>query len=161
MKPISLDILLDGTRVTLPKRLQAAEMKHSGRCYCGDIQFEFTEPIHSQILCHCRECRYLSGGEPNASIVISENTFTITRGKPKRFARSDLSEPRIRYFCGNRGTHICVKSPPRPGMLVLKIGTLDDHLWFRPQSAIYCVDRQPFHQIPKGLPSFEKTPPAK
>ena len=136
-------------------------MKHSGRCYCGDIQFEFKEPIHSQILCHCRECRYLSGGEPNASIVISENTFTITRGKPKSFARSDLNEPRIRYFCGNCGTHICVKSPPRPGMLVLKIGTLDDHSWFRPQSAIYCVDRQPFHQIPKGLPSFEKTPPAK
>ena len=75
MKPISLDILLDGARVTLPKRLQAAEMKHSGRCYCGDIQFEFTEPIHSQILCHCRECRYLSGGEPNASIVISENSI--------------------------------------------------------------------------------------
>jgi len=55
--------------VTLLKRLKAAEMKHSGRCYCGDIQFEFTDPIHSQILCHCRECRYLSGGEPNASIV--------------------------------------------------------------------------------------------
>ena len=83
------------------------------------------------------------------------------KGKPKRFTRSDLSEQRIRYFCGNCGTHICVKSPPRPGMLVLKIGTLDDHSWFRPQSAIYCMDRQPFHQIPKGLPSFEKSPPRK
>lgn len=145
--------------MTLLKRLKAAEMKHSGRCYCGDIQFEFTDPIHSQILCHCRECRYLSGGEPNASIVISENTFTVIRGELKTFARSDLNEPRVRYFCGNCGSHICVKSPPRPGMLVLKIGTLDDHSWFRPQSAIYCVDKQPFHQIPKGLPCFEKTPP--
>ena len=102
-------------------------MKHRGRCYCGDIEFEFKEPIHAQILCHCRECRYLSGGEPNASIVISENTFMVISGELKTFARSDLNEPRVRYFCGNCGTHICVKSPPRPGMLVLKIGTLDDH----------------------------------
>ena len=136
-------------------------MTYTGRCYCGDLKFQFDDPIHSQLLCHCRECRYLSGGEPNASIVISEDMFRFTKGAPKIFARSDLDKPRIRYFCGNCGTHICVKSPPRPGMLVLKIGTLDDHSWFDPQSAIFCMDQQPFHVIPEGVPSFEKTPPLK
>jgi hypothetical protein len=46
-------------------------------------------------------------------------------------------------------------------MLVLKIGTLDEHSWFNPQTAIFCIDQQPFHQIPEGIPSFEKTPPPK
>jgi len=46
-------------------------------------------------------------------------------------------------------------------MLVLKIGTLDDHSWFRPQAAIFCVDKQTFHQIPTDVPSFEKTSPPK
>jgi len=27
-----------------------------------------------------------------------------------------------------------------------------------PQMAIYTVDRQPFHQIPDGLPAFERLP---
>ena len=98
-------------------------MTHTGKCYCGDIRFEFEDPIQSQLLCHCRECRYLSGGEANASIVILEETFRVTKGELKTFSRRDLETPRIRYFCGNCGTHICVKSPPRPGMLVLKIGT--------------------------------------
>jgi hypothetical protein len=134
-------------------------MSHTERCYCGDIEFD--DPIHSQLLCHCRECRYLSGGEPNASIVISEKNFRVTKGELKTFARDDLDAPRMRSFCGNCATHICVESPPRPGMLVLKIGTLDDHSWFNPQTAIFCIDQQLFHQIPEGVPSFERTPPPK
>ena len=134
-------------------------MSHTERCYCGDIEFD--DPIHSQLLCHCRECRYLSGGEPNASIVISEKNFRVTKGELKTFARDDLDAPRMRSFCGNCATHICVESPPRPGMLVLKIGTLDDHSWFNPQTAIFCIDQQLFHQIPEGIPSFERTPPPK
>ena len=136
-------------------------MTHTGRCYCGDIRFEFEGPIHSQLLCHCRECRYLSGGEPNAAIIISEDNFRVTQGEFKSFARSDLENPRTRYFCGNCGTHICVKSPPRPGMLVVKIGALDDHSWFTPETAIYCIDKQPFHRISEDIPSFERTPPPK
>ena len=136
-------------------------MTHTGRCYCGEINFEFDDPIHSQLLCHCRECRYLSGGEPNASIVITEENFRVTKGQLKTFARDDLEAPRVRYFCENCGTHVCVESPPRPGMLVLKIGTLDDHSWFSPKASIYCIDKQPFHQVRDGVPNFERTPPTK
>ena len=133
-------------------------MTHTGRCYCGDVEYEFDDPIHSQLLCHCRECRYLSGGAANASIIISEENFRFTKGEPNIFKRGDLKSPRVRYFCGNCGTHICVESPPRPGMLVLKIGTLDDHSWFNPESAIYCIDKQPYHQIPDGIRRFERVP---
>ncbi len=133
-------------------------MSHTGRCYCGEIEYEFDDPIHAQLLCHCRECRYLSGGSSNTSIVISEDKFRITKGTPGTFKRDDIEKPRIRHFCCKCGTHIFVKSPPRPGMLVLKIGTLDDHSWFKPSSAIYCIDQQPFHLIPDNIPSFKKTP---
>ena len=119
---VRYDEMRNGTRhQLLTKRFL---MTHTGRCYCGEIKFEFDDPIHSQLLCHCRECRYLSGGEPNASVVITEKNFRVTKGELKTFARSDLEAPRVRYFCDNCGTHVCVESPPRPGMLVLKIGTL-------------------------------------
>ena len=124
----------------------------TGRCYCGELEYEFDKSsIQSQMLCLCRECRYLSGGGPNTSIVIKEETFKFTKGKPKIFKRGDLENPRVRYFCGDCGTHICVESPPRPGMLVLKIGTLNDHSWFRPESAIFCVDKQEYHQVPEDI----------
>jgi hypothetical protein len=43
-------------------------------------------------------------------------------------------------------------------MLVLKIGTLDDHSWFNPESAIFCIDKQPYHLIPDGVPEHVKVP---
>jgi len=98
------------------------------------------------------------GGAANTSVIISEENFKWTKGTPSIFERSDLEKPRTRFFCGNCGTHICVKSPPRPGMLVLKIGSLDDHSWFKPESAIYCLDQQSYHMIPEDVPKYERTP---
>ena len=89
-------------------------MTHTGRCYCGEINFEFDDPIHSQLLCHCRECRYLSGGEPNASVVITEKNFRVTKGQLKTFTRDDLEAPRVRYFCENCGTHALCREPASP-----------------------------------------------
>ena len=42
---------------------------------------------------------------------------------------------------------------------MLKIGTLDDPAHFgAPKMAIYTIDKQPFHHIADGLPSFERLP---
>ena len=46
-----------------------------------------------------------------------------------------------------------------PGSVILKVGTLDDPGVFgAPQVAIFTVDKQSFHHIPDGIPSFERTP---
>jgi len=43
--------------------------------------------------------------------------------------------------------------------VILKIGTLDDpDLFGGPQMAIYTIDKQAFHQIPEGLPTYEHMP---
>jgi hypothetical protein len=39
-------------------------------------------------------------------------------------------------------------------------GTLDEpSLFGAPQMAIYTVDKQAFHRIPQGMPSFDRLPP--
>ena len=42
---------------------------------------------------------------------------------------------------------------------MLKVGTLDDPSRFGgPQMVIYACDKQPFHLLPEGVPTFEKLP---
>ena len=51
------------------------------------------------------------------------------------------------------------KAPSGAGAVLIKVGTLDDPTVFgQPQMAIFTIDKQPFHQIPDGLPTFERTP---
>jgi hypothetical protein len=88
-----------------------------------------------------------------------EAGFSWTKGAPKAFRRSDLESPVTREFCADCGTHLLSKAPGVPGAVLLKVGTLDDPAVFEgPQMAIYTVDKQPFHQVPEGVPTFERTP---
>ena len=77
-------------------------------------------------------------------------------GAPKQFSRKDLEKPVTREFCAECGTHM-VTRPQRP-IVVVKVGTLDNPAQIKPQIAIYTVDKQPFHHIPEGMPSFERLP---
>ena len=62
-----------------------------------------------------------------------------------------------REFCPECGTHLVTKVPGLPAV-VLKVGTFDDPALFDPQMAIYTVDKQAFHHVPDGMPSFERLP---
>ena len=134
-------------------------MKIEGGCYCGALRYQSEgEPLFKG-QCHCRECQYISGGSPNVVMGMPEASFKYTKGSPKGFSRRDLKDAVTREFCAECGTHILTKSPKMPGGVILKVGTFDDpSLFGGPQMAIFTVDKQSFHQVPAGIPSFERMP---
>ena len=132
-------------------------MKLEGRCYCGNIRYVAEGDPMLMAQCHCRECQYITGGAPNTFIVMPAAGHKYTKGTPKAFTRSDLERAVTREFCPDCGTHLATKPPGRP-VVVVKVGTLDDPKQFTPQMAIFTVDKQPFHQIPEGLKTFERRP---
>ena len=80
-------------------------------------------------------------------------------GAPKPFQRGDLENPVTREFCGDCGTPLLSKAPTMPGAVMLKVGSLDDPAVFGgAQMAIYTCDKQGYHQLPEGVPAFERLP---
>lgn len=133
-------------------------MAITGGCYCGQVRYESTGEIQFAMQCHCRECQYITGGNPNVIIMVPDDSFRFTKGEPHSFRRDDLERPVTRYFCPNCGTAIGTRSPARPDSFIIKVGTLDDQSVFDPKAAIFTIDKQPYHHIPEGLPSFERRP---
>ena len=133
-------------------------MKLEGGCYCGKVRYVAEGEPMRKGQCHCRECQFITGGAPNMFVVMPSAGFAYTKGTPKQFTRGDLENPVTREFCPDCGTHMATRPPGRP-VVVVKVGTLDDpKLYGGPQMAIFTIDKQPFHQIPDGLPSFERMP---
>ena len=132
-------------------------MKLQGGCYCGAVRYEVDgEPV-MKAQCHCRECQYITGGAPNMFMAVPLDAFRYTKGQPKQFKRKDLAAPVTREFCAECGTHMATR-PNRP-VIVVKVGTLDDpKAYGGPTLAIFTIDKQPFHQLPEGLPAFERRP---
>lgn len=134
-------------------------MEIEGGCYCGELRFRYSGDPMFKGQCHCRECQYIAGGSVNLVMGLAEAGFSYTSGEPKEFTRSDLETPVTREFCGKCGTHMLAKSKTMPGALMLKVGTLDDPSVFgKADMAIFGIDRQTFHQVPEGVPLFERGP---
>lgn len=131
----------------------------TGRCYCGDLRYNAEGKPIFKAQCHCRECQYISGGGPNYFMIMPADGFTYTQGEPSQFTRTDIENARTRDFCARCGTHLVTRLPDRPAVVV-KVGTLDDPAgaYGGPKAAIYTVDLQPFHEIPEGMPTFERAP---
>ena len=134
-------------------------MDVEGGCYCGGLRYKAEGDALFKLQCHCRECQYITGGAPNYIMGMPEGGFAYTKGQPKAFRRSDLEKPVTREFCAECGTHLLTRAPAMAGMVFLKVGGLDDPSVFEAsQMAIFTVDKQPFHQIPDGVPTFERGP---
>ncbi|HYC54633.1 MAG TPA: GFA family protein [Candidatus Binatia bacterium] len=134
-------------------------MSLTGGCYCGALRYEAGGDAMFKGQCHCRECQYISGGMPNVVMGVPEGAFTYTKGTPKQFRRSDLPQPVTRDFCAECGTHILARPMGMPGVLILKVGTLDDPSVFEgPQMVIWLQDKQSFHHVPEGPATFQSVP---
>ncbi len=134
-------------------------MKIEGGCYCGAVRYTAESDPLFKGQCHCRECQYISGGSPNMVMGMKEAGFAYTQGAAKAFIRKDLETPVTREFCPACGTHLLSRAPSVPGAVLLKVGTFDDpSLFGMPQMAIFTIDKQSFHHVPEGVPTFERTP---
>ncbi len=135
-----------------------AAMKLTGGCYCKGIRYAYEGEIKAALQCHCRECQYITGGHPNAIVILDLDGFKYENGTPASFKRSDLEKPVTRFFCSTCGTGIGTQTPTRPGSMVVKVGTLDDPSVYKPKIAIFTVDKQAFHHIPDDVQAFERRP---
>lgn len=135
-------------------------MTMTGHCYCGSLKYQADGDPIFRGQCHCRECQYITGGQPNVTVGVAEAGFRYTQGEPKRFTRSDLDHPVTREFCANCGTHMTTLAPGLPGVVLLKVGTLDDPSIFgKADMAIFTAEKQSFHHLPDNVPCFEGLPP--
>ena len=136
-------------------------MKLEGGCFCGAVRYEAEGDPAFKGQCHCRQCQYFAGGGPNFFMAMPAAGFKYTKGKPAGYARDDAPMFKAnREFCATCGVQLTTKAVPLPDVVFLKVGSLDEPAAFgAPQMAIFTCDKQPFHLVAEGVPTYDKMPP--
>ncbi|MCH2171922.1 GFA family protein [Myxococcota bacterium] len=134
-------------------------MQIEGGCYCGSVRYRAEgEPLF-RVHCYCRICQFMSGGSPNVVMGMPEDGFVYTEGAPEGYSPNNSADPATREFCPKCGTHLLGRSPERPQAVFLKVGTFDDpSLFGGPEAAMFLCEKQSFHHVPEGVPTFERGP---
>ena len=134
----------------------------TGGCLCGALRYESAgEPVFS-LQCHCRDCQRSSGTAYIAAIRVPASGFRITQGAPKRYvAKADSGNEITRVFCGDCGSPLYVQVSPRPDIIGIRVGSLDDPSGFRAEADIFVGSAQPWDHMDPALPKYATYPPGR
>jgi hypothetical protein len=130
----------------------------TGGCLCGQVRFRLAaEPGPSRI-CWCRDCqRISSNGTVNA--VFPSEALEIS-GVPAAYQKAaDSGNMVTRRFCPACGTQLFSDSTGRPGLTVVRLGTLDEPSAIRPTANIWSASGPDWACLDKSLDRFEGAPP--
>ena len=131
-------------------------MTTTGGCLCGAIRYEVASPPLFQGVCHCRDCQYVSGGAPANVMVVPKAAVTVTKGQTRTYWVTGDSGGRVgREFCEVCGTQLFSNLEGQAGIVVIKVGSLDDPSQFTPSMNIWTGSAQPWHAIDTNLPNLE------
>jgi len=102
-----------------------------------------------QALCHCIDCRKISGGAYSINIVVPEDNFKLVSGQPKPISKqADTGKKITSHFCGDCGSTLFRDGESFPGMKIIKAGVLDDPSALdkvaKPQVELFSESRVPW-----------------
>ena len=119
------------------------------------------EPV-SALLCHCRDCQRQSGSAYAAAVRVPAVSFQVTQGEPKLYVKTaDSGNQVTRAFCPECGCMLFLRVSARPDLVGIRVGSLDDPSWFRPEADIFVDSAQPWDHVNPDLPKYGAYPPGK
>jgi hypothetical protein len=129
----------------------------TGGCLCGAVRYMLKSAPTNVVVCHCTHCQKVSGSAFSTNALIAENALAI-EGEWASFPDpSDSGAILNRCFCPRCGSSIFSRPANRPGVLILKVGTLDDHSSLQTAALqIWTRSRQPWVKFAADVPGFEK-----
>ena len=136
-----------------------------GGCRCGAVRYRLKgaglPPVYA---CHCLDCQTWSGSAFSLQCIVPEEALEVD-GTPHLFelATGEGDERRVsrQRGCANCMTRLYNTNTRRPGLAVVRAGTLDRsdelsvvaHIWTKRKMAGF--------EIPAGVPTWpEGAPPA-
>jgi hypothetical protein len=133
--------------------------KHTAQCACGAVRFGFDADPDFVAVCHCLDCKKVSGGEAMTLLGVSEDDFTLLSGQPKAFHYTGASGKGLaRNFCPDCGARLFTSNLESfPGTIFVTLGSLDRLELIRPTLEIFTKRRLEW-AAPLNMPQFEAMP---
>src|SRR5262249_38221255 len=111
--------------------------ERKGGCLCGAVRYVLKREPQGAGICHCTHCQKQSGSAFSINLFVKEADYD-QNGETRFYVDvGDSGLPLDRHFCGNCGSPIVTRPHNLPGIVVVKVGTLDTVKAIQPKTEIY------------------------
>ena len=122
----------------------------TGRCMCGDVSFEITQPAIGTELCHCRMCQRFNSSVFAAWAVFPLESVRFTGDDPKLYQSSPIAEC---GFCAKCGSSLTMRWTQEPSeILAILVASLDNPEDFAPTRHVGTESQVPWLNMHDDLP---------
>jgi len=119
-----------------------------GGCLCGAVRYEVRGALRPIIMCHCTQCRRMTGHFMAATAARHADFRVVADGGLKWFAASEQAR---RGFCAGCGSTLFWQGVGRD-YISIAAGTLDDSSGLEVAGHIFIADKGSYYEIADGTP---------
>ena len=122
----------------------------SGGCLCGGVRYEVRGTLRPVIMCHCTQCRRMTGHIMAATAARLVDFRLIAEGPLCWYQSSPQAQ---RGFCARCGSTLFWKGAGR-AYVSIAAGTLDDSRDLSVAGHIFVNDKAAYYDIDDAAPQF-------
>jgi len=123
------------------------------------VRYEISaEPVATRF-CWCRDCQYFAAGNATVNAAFPKDAVTISGETRDYRSLADSGSVMHRRFCPACGTQMFSEAEPRPHLIIVRVGTLDDPQSVRPVATIWAARAPVWACIDESIPRIEGPPP--
>jgi hypothetical protein len=131
-----------------------------GGCRCGACRYTLAvEQLPPVYCCHCRDCQTWSGGAFTEQAVVREDAIEATGPIVDYRFTSPSGSQSFQRLCGTCHARLWNTNSARPGIAVVRAGTLDASDEIVPRAHIWVKRKQPWVALDDAIPAFEESAP--
>jgi hypothetical protein len=134
--------------------------RYEGSCLCGGVRYVINGELGPIVYCHCSMCRKAQGTAFAANAPVVAADWRIETGA-ELLSSYDTPDGKTRVFCSRCGSPLYSRKASLPGVLRLRIGTLDSEISERPSAHIFVGSKAAWDEICDGLPRYERFEPGR
>jgi hypothetical protein len=128
----------------------SAAVTRSGGCLCGAIRYEVRGALRPVVICHCSQCRRMTGHVMAATAARRVDFRLLSDGELEWYAAS--AEAR-RGFCGRCGSTLFWEGVGRD-YVSIAAGTLDETRGLAIACHIFVADKGHYYEITDSAPQI-------
>jgi hypothetical protein len=127
-----------------------------GGCACGAVRYRLTSAPMFVNCCHCTECQRQTGAAFAVNAIIEADRVKLLSGAPdKVVVPAESGRPHPIFRCPECRTPVWSIYGPRPEILFVCVGSLDNPAACPPGAFIFTRSKLPWVTLSPDIPAFE------
>jgi hypothetical protein len=131
-----------------------------GGCRCGAVRYKLAlDALPRTYACHCRDCQTWSGSAFSQQTFLPAASLSVTGPLAVYELTNPSGRTSVQRMCAVCHTRVYNSNSARPGVVVVRAGTLDRSDELEVVAHIWVKRKQPWLKLPAEVPAWSEAAP--